>query len=231
MQPYRPLPDQAAEQILARPHADRRARLLVPAGHGVRRATGPNTSRAPSRSRRSTGEAERMRYFHGSRRCMSSPGEDYRGVWRLGASLPGDVLPPYTELVRFDAGPARCRARSSASAARGCCWRPSRPAGPRATPSSASVIARSAISRLLLQGDAEDYHAYAFATVRMAGSAFEAADLDHSWLLHDKRSRVAQASGGSSTAARRCRSGSRAAGRSTPSHVDRRAAPVRGMRR
>ena len=33
MQPYRPLPEQIAEQIAQRPHADRRARLVVPARH------------------------------------------------------------------------------------------------------------------------------------------------------------------------------------------------------
>jgi hypothetical protein len=37
----------------------------------------------------------------------------------------------------------------------------------------------------LLAGDAADYHAYAFATVRMAGSAFEAAGSHVGWLLGD----------------------------------------------
>jgi hypothetical protein len=37
----------------------------------------------------------------------------------------------------------------------------------------------------LLAGDAGDYHDYAFATVRMAGSAFEAAASHVRWLLGD----------------------------------------------
>jgi len=38
----------------------------------------------------------------------------------------------------------------------------------------------------LLDGDATDYHAYAFATVRMAGSAFEAAASHIDWLIGDE---------------------------------------------
>ena len=37
----------------------------------------------------------------------------------------------------------------------------------------------------LLEGDASDYHAYAFATARMAGSAFEVAASQAEWLLGD----------------------------------------------
>jgi len=49
-------------------------------------------------------EAERLRYFHGAGYYEIS-GEDYRGVFRLGRPFSEDVLPPYVEIVRFDAGP------------------------------------------------------------------------------------------------------------------------------
>jgi hypothetical protein len=47
---------------------------------------------------------ERLHYFHGAGSHALS-GEDFRGVFRLGRTFSGDVLPPYAELVRFDAGP------------------------------------------------------------------------------------------------------------------------------
>src|SRR6202790_3288984 len=47
---------------------------------------------------------ERLRYFHGPGYYELS-GEDFRGIFRLGRSFTEDVLPPYTELVRLDAGP------------------------------------------------------------------------------------------------------------------------------
>ena len=47
---------------------------------------------------------ERLRYFHGPGYYELS-GEDYRGMFRLGRAFSEDVLPPYAELVRFDAGP------------------------------------------------------------------------------------------------------------------------------
>src|SRR5262249_36037641 len=47
---------------------------------------------------------ERPRYFHGAGYYGLS-GEDYRGVFRLGRDFSGDVLPPYVEVVIFDAAP------------------------------------------------------------------------------------------------------------------------------
>jgi Domain of unknown function (DUF1839) len=38
----------------------------------------------------------------------------------------------------------------------------------------------------LLEGSLEDFHAYAFATVRMAGSAFEVAAAHSHWLFGDR---------------------------------------------
>ncbi len=104
MQPYRPLPEQAAEQI-----AQDRTLIVeldswyLPDTQG-HEPIAPNTSRARSWSRASIRASERLRYFHGTG-LYELAGEDYRGVFRLGGDFSEDVLPPYTELVRFDAGP------------------------------------------------------------------------------------------------------------------------------
>ncbi len=47
---------------------------------------------------------ERRRYFHNAGYHQLS-GDDHRGVFRLRAGFSDDVLPPYTELLRFDAEP------------------------------------------------------------------------------------------------------------------------------
>jgi hypothetical protein len=47
----------------------------------------------------------------------------------------------------------------------------------------------------LLEGDIEDYHAYAFATVRMVGSAFEVAASHARWLLGERADAACQAFG------------------------------------
>ena len=66
-----------------------------------------------------------LRYFHNAG-LHELRGEDYRGVFRLGRVRPTDVLPPYAELVRFDAGPAADAATSCATRRASCCaatWR------------------------------------------------------------------------------------------------------------
>ena len=45
----------------------------------------------------------------------------------------------------------------------------------------------------LLEGDAGDYHDYAFATVRMAGSAFELAASQAQWLLGERAAPASEA--------------------------------------
>src|SRR5581483_6596086 len=47
---------------------------------------------------------ERLRYFHGVG-YYELCGDDYRGIFRLGRAFSDDVLPPYVEIARFDAGP------------------------------------------------------------------------------------------------------------------------------
>src|SRR6185369_1371780 len=124
-------------------------------------------------------EGERLRYFHGPGYYELS-GEDYRGLFRLGRTFSEDVLLPYAELVRFDAGP-RLTSEDLHRAAyeflgRQLAHRPQR---------NPWVAFGERLSRdlpELLAGTDSSYHAYAFATVRQGGAAFEVARSFVEWL-------------------------------------------------
>ena len=189
MQPYRPLPEQAAEQL------DQDRTLIVELDSWYLPDTAATTYRT-EHVKSSVAVAgidlagERLRYFHGTG-LHELAGQDYRGVFRLGGDFPEDVLPPYTELVRFDAG-ARLQGEELHEATlallRGhLAHRP--PDNPFAR---FGVQLEHDLPRLLA-GDASDYHAYAFATVRMAGSAFEVACTEAEWLLGDAAGPASQA--------------------------------------
>jgi hypothetical protein len=181
MQPYRPLPEQAAEQI-----AQGRT-LIVELDSWYL----PDTAATSYRSEHVKSSVvvegidpagERLRYFHATG-LYELAGEDYRGVFRLGRDFSDDVLPPYTELVRFDSGP-RLRGEELRDAARALL----RGHLTRRPASNPFVRFGAQLQRdlpRLLEGDASAYHAYAFATVRMAGSAFEVAASQAEWLLGD----------------------------------------------
>ena len=115
---------------------------------------------------------ERLRYFHGPGYHELS-GEDYRGLFRLGRPFSEDVLPPYAELVRFDAGP-RLEDRDLRDAAYEMLARQLTLA-PQRNPWIAFGERLTRDLPGLLDGTDSDYHAYAFATVRQCGAAFEAA--------------------------------------------------------
>jgi len=181
MQPYRAIPEQAAEQIA-------KGRTLIVELDSYYLPDTASTSYRRDHVKSSVviesidRESERMRYFHATA-LYELGAEDYRGVFRLGREFSDDVLPPYTELVRFDAGP-RLEGPELRDAAlallRGHLDR--RPA------TNPFLRFGQALARdlpRLLAGDAEDYHAYAFATVRMAGSAFEVGASLATWLLSD----------------------------------------------
>ena len=91
------------------------------------------------------------------------------------------MLPPYTELVRFDAGPRLAGEELRAAAA--ALLREHLAAAPADEPVRALRRALADDLPGLLEGDAADYHAYAFATVRMVGSAFEISASHVDWLL------------------------------------------------
>jgi hypothetical protein len=181
MQPYRPLPDQAAEQI-----AQGRT-LIVELDSWYL----PDTLATSYRSEHVKSsvvvesidrQGARMRYFHAAG-LYELAGEDYRGVWRLGREFSDDVLPPYTELVRFHTAPALAGAQLRDTARE--LLRDHLAHRPASNPFLRFGEQLQLDLPRLLAGDAADYHAYAFATVRMAGSAFEIAGSYVDWLLAD----------------------------------------------
>jgi hypothetical protein len=113
---------------------------------------------------------EVLRYFHNAGFYELS-GAEYRGVFRQLPHFTADVMDPFTELVSFDAGP-RLAGEDLRAAARDLLaahWQRRPPHNPFA----AWAERLSEDLPRLLAGEAEDYHAYAFVTVRMVGSAFE----------------------------------------------------------
>jgi hypothetical protein len=189
MQPYRPLPAQIAEQIAAG------RTLIVELDAWFLPDTAATSYRAEHVKTSVAVEAidpggEYLRYFHNAGLHELS-GEDYRGVFGLDGGPSG--LPPYVELVRFDAGP-RLQGEPLRAASRAL-LRHHLDRAPRTNPFErfGERLARDLPG--LLDGDAAGYHAYAFATVRMAGSAFELAGAHAQWLLGDAGAPAADAFG------------------------------------
>ena len=191
MQPYRPLPEQIAEQIAA-------GRTLIVELDSFHLPDTAATSYRQAHVKSSViaeaidPEAELLRYFHGDG-YFELRGEDYRQVLRTDGGFSADVLPPYTELLRMDAGPrlageelrARSRELLQAEVAR-------RPAD---NPFGRFAAQLAAELPNLLAGDAQRYHDYAFATVRMVGSAFEVGASHVEWALGDAAAGAAAAMG------------------------------------
>jgi hypothetical protein len=181
MQPYRPLPEQIAEQIAqGRTIIVELDSFYLPdtaaTSYGQEHVKSSVVAEAIDR------EGERLRYFHGPS-YYELHGEDYRGVFRLGRHFSDDVLPPYTELVRLDLAPAlggeALRAVARELLAENVRRRPESNPFARFGAQLDNDLPR------LLEGDNAAYHDYAFATVRMVGSAFEVAASHVSWLLGD----------------------------------------------
>jgi hypothetical protein len=185
MQPYRALPDQIAEQLAAGRSmiVELDAWWLPDTAATSYRSDHVKTSVAVDAIDR---EAGWLRYFHNAGRYELS-GEDYAGVFASAVAH----LPPYTELVRFDAGPA-LRGDELLHAARACLagHLRKRPVSNPFTRFGASL----AVSLPdLLAGESQRYHEYAFATVRMVGSAFELLAAHVRWLLGPDGEEIASA--------------------------------------
>jgi hypothetical protein len=181
MQPYRPLQEQIAEQIaLGRTIAVEFDSWYLPdtAATSYRKDHVKSSIVAEAIDL----EGEALRYFHGAG-YFELDGDDYRGVFRLGRPLSDDVLPPYAELVRFDAG-SPLRGEELLSAAREMLGE-ALSARPRTNPFERFGVQLESDLPRLFEGDLDSYHDYAFATVRMAGSAFEAVGDHVEWLLGD----------------------------------------------
>jgi hypothetical protein len=181
MQPYRSLPEQAAEQL-----ANGRTIIVELDSFYLPDTVATSYRRDHVKSSVVVEtidlNAERMRYFHATA-LHELAGEDYREVFRVARGLSADVLPPYTELVRFDCGPALTGAELREAARVLVAGHLAR--RPRSDPFARFGEALERELPRLLAGDVEEYHAFAFATVRMAGSAFEVADSLATWLLED----------------------------------------------
>lgn len=125
---------------------------------------------------------ESLRYFHNTGLHELS-GEDYRGIFGLDGR-PDEMLPPYLEVARFDSGEplkgealrAKARELLAAHLAR----------RPSANPFATFGQQLTADLPRLLEGDAQAFHAYAFATVRMAGASFDLLRTHVDWLLDAK---------------------------------------------
>jgi hypothetical protein len=124
--------------------------------------------------------AQRMRYFHNAG-FFELDGEDYKGAFRMLDHFTDDVMDPFIEVVRFDAGP-RLTGEELRAAARELlvgyyARRPTR------NPFEAWRDSLVADLPRLLAGDPQDYHEYAFVTVRMVGAAFELLADHLDWVL------------------------------------------------
>jgi hypothetical protein len=179
MQPYRPLPAQIAELI-----ANDRT-LIVELDAWYLPDTQATSYRTEHVKTSVVAEAidpasHMLRYFHNTS-LHQLEGEDYRGVFRLDEGWSNDVLPPYTELVRFDEE-RRLNEPDLRAAAHGI-LRHHLDRVPAGNPFERFGRRLEADLPGLLEGDAAAYHAYAFATVRMAGAGFELCASHVDWLL------------------------------------------------
>ncbi len=189
MQPYRPLPEQVAEQIeLGRT-------LIIELDSWYLPDTAATSYRKAHVKSSVVAEAidpgaQLLRYFHGPGYFELSA-EDYRGVFRLGREFSADVLPPYTELVRLDAGPGlggeELRRLAREMLVKNIARRPDSNPFLRFGTQLALDLPR------LLDEGAAAYHDYAFATVRMVGSAFEVGSSHLRWVLGDRGEAAATA--------------------------------------
>jgi hypothetical protein len=181
MQPYRPVHDQIAEQIASGNTVivEVDSWYLPDTAATSYRTEHVKTSIAAESINRA---AEVLRYFHNAG-VHELEGDDYRGVFRL-KPVDAEVLPPYTELVRLDAGP-RLEGEELRSASRDL-LRHHLGRRPSENPFEGFADSLEGDLPALLAGDSADYHAYAFATVRMAGSAFELCASHLDWLLADR---------------------------------------------
>jgi hypothetical protein len=177
MQPYRSIPVQIAEQI------EMGRTIIVELDSWFLPDTASTTYHAEHVKTSVAADAidvrgEVLRYFH-SAGLFELSGEDFRGIFRVDGHA-ADVLPPYAELVRFDAcvplQAEELRVASRELLARHLAHRPADNPFHR----FGAQLTR-ALPDLMEQGP-DAYHAYAFATVRMAGSAFEALGTYADWL-------------------------------------------------
>jgi hypothetical protein len=127
-------------------------------------------------------KAERLHYFH-NLSLHELSGVDYRGIFGLDGRAP-EVLPPYLEIARFDAGePLHGKALRDAARQLLAHHLQRRP---HTNPFQAFGTQLAADLPRLVEGDSGRFHAYAFATVRMAGASFDLLRAHLAWLFDAK---------------------------------------------
>ena len=179
MLPYRTLPEHIAEQLsLGRTVLVEIDAWYLPDTEGTSyRREHLKTTVAPDMIDQA---GERMRYFHNAG-FYELEGEDYRGAFRMLPHFTEDVMDPFIELVRFDAGPRLEGEALRAAAHDLLVYHFAR--RPTANPFEAWAQRLEIDLPRLLAGSPEDYHEYAFVTVRMVGSAFELLADHVAWTL------------------------------------------------
>jgi hypothetical protein len=181
MLPYRPIPEHIEQQLsLGRTVLVEIDAWYLPDTEGTSYRRGHlKTTIAPESIDRAQ---ERLVYFHNGG-VWELSGEDYRGAFRMLDRFTDDVMDPFIEVVRFDAGTplegedlrdaartlliGHFKRRPDANPFRG--WAERLP----------QDLAR------LRDGDPSAVHEYAFVTVRMVGSAFELFADHLEWVLGD----------------------------------------------
>ena len=124
-------------------------------------------------------DSETLRYFHGPG-FFELSGADYREALRIGRSYSSDVLPPYIEFIRFD----RLEPCPSEDIPQLALSLLERQLERRPTSNPAERFGERLCADLpgMLGRDADEYHLYAFATLRQCGAAWEAASSFLGWL-------------------------------------------------
>lgn len=124
-------------------------------------------------------DQKRLHYFHNAG-CFELEGEDFAGIFGLGAADRAHTLPLYAELIRTDRRklltPDALRAASMRLFAGYVARRP------LSNPVTAFARAIDVDLGHLQPYGLDAYHAYAFANIRQLGSAFELAALYLRWL-------------------------------------------------
>jgi hypothetical protein len=124
-------------------------------------------------------DARRMRYFHNAG-LYELEGDDFDGLFRIGATAADQHLPPYCEIIKPDRAHARdgrdLRAVSRELARRYHALRPEQ------NPVRAHAAQLREHLQWILDGGLPAYHGYSFAVLRQLGANFELASAYLRWL-------------------------------------------------
>lgn len=144
----------------------------------------------------------RLGYFHNAG-YFSLQGEDFRRTFRLGAAPDPDFMPLFAELIRLDALVRRSGPELSACAA--ALWRRHLGRRPRTNPLRRFEERYRADLPDIISRGLPYYHAWAFASIRQIGAAFELAAHGLRWLDQHGAAAVAGAAADFETISKACK--------------------------